>query len=178
MTTPTSLADLFARAQAKVKADAEAKAAEKASKDLAALAKKRTLTTEELELRELSDWEPKALILVLDNWKCACGAEGISPGGLMIFSRHRRMHAERLASPRFESQIDQNLPRRHLNKERICALCWFCKTTNGFGQPHVSEAPSTGPALQDFAGEGAGFVRQWREFRAPLEDDDGEELEF
>lgn len=166
-----SLNDLVARAKARSAAEAEAKASEKTAKAFAETAKRRPLTAEELELRERADWEPTALVLVFDAWECACGASGDSPGGLMIHSRHRRMSADRLLAPRFESQVDPTLPRHFHYETRVVALCPHCAESNGFLTKHTPMRPQQEIRPADFTGEGAGFVREWQQLRAQPEGD-------
>jgi len=167
----TSLTDLLSRAKANAAARDAEKAAEAKSRELAKTAARRPLTAEELELRERADWEPTTLVLILDVWKCACGAEGVSPGGLMIHSQHRRMNADRLLAPRFESQIDQGLPRAYKYEDRIVALCPDCCEANGFLTKFLPAARSA-PVLGHLSGEGAGFVSEWKQLLQPTEDED------
>lgn len=167
MTTPTiSIDDLLSRARAIVAAKAAAKASEVEAKKYAEIARKRPLNAEELELQARADWEPVALVLVLDEWECSCGASGLAPAGLMIHSHHRRMAAERLQAPRFESQVDETLPRRYHYERRVTALCPDCCEQNGFTERHAPAAPRPGPIVGQFAGEGAGFVKEWQELRS------------
>lgn len=161
-----SLAELQARAKAAV-----------AKKELEAAAKKletkartgRQLTAEELELRERAEWQPVALVLVIDDWSCACGAEGLAPAGLMIHSEHTRLaNTSRLVAPRFESQIPEALPRRYHYEKRITALCPVCCEKFGFRTKHAPSGPRPGPILGQFAGEGAGFVEEWQRLRGEV----------
>lgn len=158
-----TLAELMSRAKAAAAAKEAEKAAKAKSEELAKTAARRPLTAEELELRERADWEPKALVLIFDAWECSCGASGDAPGGLMIYSQHRRMSVERLVAPRFESQVDPSLPRRHHYEKRVVALCPFCAEGHGFLTKHVPVERRASPVLGQFAGEGAGFVAEWKQ---------------
>ncbi len=158
-----SLSDLTARAKAATAAKEAEKAAAKASRT-------RPATEEELELRAQADWRPIALVAVYDHWKCACGAEGQAPAGIMTHSEHTRMaNSFRLAAPRFESEVPQNLPRKWMERERIVAICPICAGDLGFNKELDSKhTPHAAPVLGDFSGEGAGFVQEWRRLRGEL----------
>lgn len=125
------LAALKARVQARVETEAAAKAATAAAK------RDPRKAAEAYALNALADWRNVALVLVLEDWECACGERGTAPGGLFLFQEHARMgNSTRLAAIGNHQENTEHLPRRWMTKERVVALCPYCLETNGFTREH------------------------------------------
>jgi len=125
------LATLKARVQARVETEAAAKAATAAAK------RDPRKAADAYALNTLADWRNVALVLVHEEWKCACGASASSPQGLFLFQEHARMgNSTRLAAIGNHQEDTEALPRRWMVKERVVALCHFCQTSNGFTREH------------------------------------------
>lgn len=116
------------------------------------------------------DWRAEGLVFQIEVWRCACGAEGSNPLGLMVRWGHTRYaNTVRLARPRSESDPDLNhLPKHHDYTSREVALCPECCESAGFVKrlpaslsPRKAEAPATPD----------GFVAEWRRLTAPSTDD-------
>lgn len=163
------LATLTARVSARVEAEVKTKAAKK-SRDPKVLA-------EAAEAQLVVDWAPTGLVQRIDVWQCACGASGRSPAGLFIYYEHTRLaNTYRLAAPRSESQVTEDLVRKFVLDSRPVSICPECGPSLGFTVEHVikpSERATTG--MPQLKSPGL-YELEWHELTAPLIED-GEEDE-
>lgn len=156
--TPT-LQDLIAAAKAKVAATDQLKATEAKAKTAKTEAARAESQAEADRLRAELDWRLVALVIVIEEWECACGAGGEDPQGIYLYKEHARIaNSSILTPPRHESAIPTDLPRRIKYTERVVSMCPHCM--RGFGFEKILPAnvvlESARPKLPP--GE---FVREW-----------------
>lgn len=132
----TTLADLTNRINAKLADEAKLKKAKAATKAARNDGERRAANEEALEIQSRMDWRPVALVLRKDHWQCGCGEEGEAPGGLFIYYEHTRIaNTTKLAPPRTQANISNDLPRRVQVDARPVAICPACAPRLGFTKP-------------------------------------------
>lgn len=167
----TPLEQLIAAARDKIATEAKAKAALTVSKTAKTQAARDASLAESRKLQNELDWFPRALVLVVEEWECACGKEGETPLGMFIYKEHARMaNSSVLVAPRHEADEGNNLPKRIKYTERYLPICSHCCLDHGFIDELVDSRVKFGPAVPPAPGP---FVQDWLEKRIP-EPEDGE----
>ena len=170
MTTPPKLdlAALTARVKARVATEEAAKVAKVAAK------RDPSKAAEAYVLQNAADWNTTALVIVYDDWECACGNHGSSPRGLFLLQEHSRMaNCSRLEAIG-SGTPPPHLPKKWFGESRIVALCHQCAPAVGFLKEYRRPPPPAHSALASFLTQAhqAGRVMQPHE-EAPDGDDDG-----
>jgi hypothetical protein len=118
----TDLKTLLARAGAKVAIQVAEKAAKADPRKL----------PEVVALRNLSEWKSVATVLLFDDWACACGASGRSPGGLFTLQEHVRLANSTRLVAASALPLNMALTRRLRCTERQVLWCAVCAPANAF----------------------------------------------
>lgn len=166
-----SLTDLISEAKDKLAKEAEAKSLATKAKSAKTEDARRASQLEADRIRAELDWQPRALVLVIDNWECShCETEGESPTGIFILKEHVRLaNSVILEPPRSESRLPDDLPRRRKYTNRVVAICPHCAADVGFAKILTDKVNEIKGQTTTPAQHGP-FVRDWLVKRSPTGD--------
>ncbi len=169
----TPLEAIIAAAKAKVATEAAAKSALAGAKTAKTAAAREASLAESRRLQNELDWLPRALVLVIEQWKCACEETGNTPLGMFVYKEHARMaNSSILVAPKHEADAGNNLPRMIKYTDRYLPVCNACSSQHGFLNELVDRRVQFSGATPSTPGP---YVQDWLDKRTPDEEPDDDD---